>query len=127
MGPEPMMQIEWRSSRRGTQGHLLDPALEHRPRVMGSRPRFGMELHRACAFVRELESFDGAVVERDVRRLARVGRLDRETVVLRGHEHPAGHALEDGVVRTAVAERKLVGAVTCREREQLVPETNAEY
>src|SRR6266487_5407024 len=103
-----MMQMECRSSRRGTQGYLLHPAFENRPGIVRARARFGMELHGASALAREVEPFDRAVVQRDVCRLARIGRFDREAVVLRGDEHVSGRALEHGMVRAAVAERKLV-------------------
>src|SRR5919201_4036266 len=127
IGPEPMMQIECRSSRRGTEAHLLHPTLEDRPRVVRAGTRFGMELHRGGALVPEVESLYGAIVERYMRRFARVGGLDCEAVVLRSDEHASGRTLEHWVVRTAVPERELVRAMTGREREQLVPKANPEY
>src|SRR5205085_11476260 len=89
IGPEPIRQIEWRSGRLGKDAHLLDPALEDRPRVVRTGPRFRVELNRARVLRRQVEPFDRLVVEGDVRRLPRVRRFDREAVVLRGDEHPA--------------------------------------
>src|SRR5919199_3174435 len=110
IGPEPIRQIEWRSPLRGT-GNLLDPAFEQRPRVVRPRPRLGVELRRAGAQLREVESFDGLVVEGHVRRLGVVRRRDREAVVLARDEDAAGLPLEHGVVRAAVAEWELEGLV----------------
>src|ERR671935_653739 len=127
IGPDPMMQIECRSSRRGTEAHLLHPTLEDRPSVVRAGTRFGMELQRGRALAREVESLYGAVVERYMRRFARVGGPDCEAVVLRGHEHASGRTLEHGMVRTTVAERELVRAMTGGERQQLMPEADPEH
>ena len=87
---------------------LLDEALENRPRVVRAWPGLGVELHGARAQLGEVEALDGAVVQRDVRRLRALGRLDREAVVLARDEHAARLALEHRMVRAAVAERQLV-------------------
>src|SRR5687768_6783307 len=101
------------SLRRGTL-HLLDPVLEDRPRVVRPRARLGVELNRARAQIREVEALDGAVVERDVRRLGLVGGRDREAVVLARDEHAPAPALEHGMVGAAMAEGELVGLVAGR-------------
>ena len=93
---------------------------------MRARAGLGVELDGACAQVGEVEALDRAVVERHVRRLVALGRLDREAVVLARDEHPSGFALEHRMVRAAVAEWQLVRAVTRREAEQLVPEADPE-
>src|ERR1051326_5708876 len=111
------------SLRRGKPFH---PLLDDRPRVVRSRPRFRMELHRPGAQLPTCEPLDRAVVERDVCRLATLVRLDGEAVVLARHQHASARALEDGVVRAAVAERELEGLVAGREREQLMTEADAE-
>src|SRR5439155_13815450 len=85
------------------------------------------ELDRAGAQPREVESLDGAIVERDVRDLLGRARLDREAVVLARHEDAVGALVEHRMVRAAVPERKLVGLVTGREREQLVAKADAEH
>ena len=51
---------------------------------------------------------------------------DREAVVLHGDEHAAGARVAHGVVRAAVAERKLERVEPEREAEQLVAEADAE-
>ena len=56
----------------------------------GPGPGLRVELHRVRAQLGEVEALDGAVVERDVRRLLGVARRDREAVVLDRHEHAAG-------------------------------------
>src|SRR5262245_13188399 len=85
-----------------------------------------MELDGAGVFQREVEPFDGAVVQGRVRRLPRLGRRDGEAVVLAGDEHAAARALDDGMVRAAVTERQLERLVSGGERQQLVPEADAE-
>src|SRR5215210_4792145 len=85
-----------------------------------------MELHRPRSELRVVETLDRPVVQRDVGRRA-VGRgADREPMVLRGHEYPAGRLLEHGVVGAAVAERQLERLVAGREREELVAEADPE-
>ena len=78
-----------------------------RPRVVRPGPRLGMELHRARAQLREGEPLDGAVVERDVRRLGRLGGVDAKPWFCARDEHAARRALEHRMVRAAVAERQL--------------------
>src|SRR3954467_9041327 len=75
IGPEPTMQIDSMSLRRGI-GHLRHPGLEQGPRVVRAGTGFGMELERAGAQVGELEALDRAVVERDVGDLGRLARGD---------------------------------------------------
>src|SRR3954465_13143820 len=107
IGPEPTRQIVCRSSRLGIGGrYLVDPALEERPGVVRPRPRLRVELHGARARLRHREALDGAVVERDVSRLAALARRDREAVVLRSDEHAAARAFEHRMVGAAVAERQ---------------------
>src|SRR5438093_10120420 len=85
-----------------------------------------MELHGARAQIGEVEPLDRAVVEGDVRRLGGVARPHRKAVVLARDEHATGGPLEHGVVRAAMAERKLVRLVTRRETEKLMTETDTE-
>src|SRR5436305_3247979 len=107
IGPEPIRQIDSRSRRLGIR-HLLHPPVEERPGVMWPRACLRVELHGACALAPEVEALDRAVVERDVCRLARLRRCDREAVVLRGDEHTFGRALDHRMVRAAVSEWQLV-------------------
>src|SRR5687767_773527 len=97
IGPEPITQIEWRSSLRG-MSELLHELVDGVARVVRARPGLRVELERAGAQLRERKPFHRAVVERHVRRLEAVGRLDGEPVVLSRHEDPAGRALEHGMV-----------------------------
>src|SRR5258708_5391778 len=106
IGPLPIRQIDSRSLRRGTE--LLDEVADDRPGVVRTRPGFGMELRGPRMLLREIEPFDGAVVERNVRRLALLGSLDGEAVVLRRDEHAPGRTLEHRMVRAAMPERQLV-------------------
>src|SRR3954447_26430720 len=101
IGPEPRMQIVWMSVR---FGKFLDPRVDEGVRVVRSRPGFGMELDRACAQFGERQPFDRLVVEGEMRRLALVGRANREAVVLARHQHPPARALEHGMIDAAVAE-----------------------
>ena len=64
---------------------------------------------------REREALHGAVVERDVRLLPSLVGADGEAVVLACDEDAAGGAVDDGMVRAAVAERQLVGLPAGRE------------
>src|SRR5207247_10054855 len=96
------------------------------PGVVRARSRLGMELHRARIELGEVEPLDGAVVERDVRRLLSRRRRDREAVVLAGDEDPVRTLVEHRVVRAAVAEAELEGLGAGREREQLVAEADSE-
>src|SRR6476646_4059220 len=116
MGPEPISRIDLMSLRRGTE--LLHPPLEDGPGVVRARTGLGMELHRPRAQVGVVEALDRAVVERDVCRLATLGRAHGEAVVLARHEHAARAPVDHGMVRAAVAERELEGLVPGREREQ---------
>src|SRR5215212_4055523 len=103
------------SSRRGTE--VLHELAQDRPGVVRAWARLGMELRRAGAQVAEVEALDGAVVEGDVRRLARLRRLDGEAVVLARDEDAAARALQHRVVRTAVPEGELVRLQIRGERE----------
>src|SRR4051794_28559703 len=99
-----MRQIEWRSGRLGKPIH---PRVDQRPRVVRPRARLRVELRRAGAELGEVERLDSAVVEGDRRGLAPLARRDGEAVVLAGDEHPAALAVQDRVVRAAVAEGQL--------------------
>src|SRR4029434_9619050 len=127
LGPDPITQINRRSRRLGECAHLLYPALEQRPCIVRARARLGVELDRAGTQARKLEPFDRAVVEGDVSCLAIRARPHREAVVLRRYEHAVGRPLEHGVIGTAVPEWKLEGLVARRQRQELVPEANAEH
>src|SRR6478672_1512238 len=106
--------------------HLLDPLFEQRPRVVRPGPCFWMELHRPRLLQGKRQALDGLVVEGDVSRLTCSRRCDGEPVILARDEHPPGSSFEDGVVRAAVAERKLVRLVSCGECKQLMAEADAE-
>src|SRR5215211_3507348 len=101
IGPEPTTQIERRSLRRGTKP-LHEPG-EDRPRVVRPGPGLRVELDGAGALGREVESFHRAVVKRHVGRLAGLGRLDGEAMVLARDEHAAAGAVEHGMIRAAMA------------------------
>src|ERR687891_1699783 len=118
IGPEPTTQIERRSLRRGTEA-LHEPG-EDRPRVVRPGAGLRVELDGAGALGREVEALDRAVVERDMGCLPGLGRLDGEAVVLARDEHAAAAAVEHRMIRAAMAERELVGAVPGSQREQLV-------
>src|SRR6266550_4421025 len=96
------------SRRLGKAAHRLDPRLEDSPGVVRPGAGLWMELHRPRPLAAQLQALDGAVVERDVRLLARLCRRDREAVVLRRDENAVRGALEHRMVRAAVAERELV-------------------
>src|SRR6185312_2980019 len=116
--PEPIRQIDSRSGRLGiTDAHLLDPRLDDPPGVVRPGAGLRMELDGLRALARKLQALDRAVVQRDVRLLARPRRGDGETVVLGGDDDGVGLALEDGVVRAAVAEGQLVRLAPGGERE----------
>src|SRR5215217_1444617 len=85
-----------------------------------------MELNRAGAELRNVEPLDRAVVQRHVRRFARLARLHREAVVLARDQDAAGGALEYGVVRAPVPELQLERALARCPRQQLVAEANAQ-
>src|SRR5439155_16940531 len=113
------------SSRRGTE--LLDEIADDRPGVARAWACLWMELRRARALGREVERLDSAVVERHVRRLPRLRRLDREAVVLRRHEHAAACPLEHRMVRAAVTERQLERLHPDRKPEQLVTQADPQH
>src|SRR5438309_10039038 len=85
-----------------------------------------MELDGAGPLARKVEALDGAVVEGDVGRLARLARRDREPVVLARDEDAARRALEHRMVGPTVTERELERLVPGRERQQLVTEADPE-
>src|SRR5688500_252818 len=85
-----------------------------------------MELHGARAQLGEVEPLDGAVVERDIRRLGALRGLDRGAVVLARDEDACRGALEHRVVRASMAEGGLVRAMAGREAEKLVAEADPE-
>src|SRR5437867_5419997 len=115
IGPEPIRQTDSMSRRLGKRAHLLDPPVDQAPRVVRTGPCLGVELDGARAQLGVLEPLDGLVVERDMCRLPRLARSDREPVVLRGHEHPARGTLDDRMVRSTVPERELERLVPGRE------------
>src|SRR5919106_6080387 len=114
-----MTQIESRSGLRGI-GQPLDEVVDDVSRVVRPGARFRVELERVSAKLRVVEALDRAVVEGDVRRLARLARLDREAVILARDEDATARPLEHGMVRTAVAERQLARLVAGRAGEELV-------
>src|ERR671922_2848067 len=102
IGPEPIRQIDSRSGRLGKTVSFYE-FVDQVPGVVRARAGLGVELHRARAQLWEVEPLDGAVVERDVRRLARLARLDGEPVVLARDEDALAAPLEHRVVGAAVA------------------------
>src|SRR5512132_2214525 len=100
------------SRRLGEAAHLLDPRFEDPPGVVRPGAGLRVELHRTGALAAQLEALDRAVVERDVRLLAGLGRSDGEAVVLGRDEDAVRRALEHRVVRAPVAERELVRLAT---------------
>src|SRR5712691_4388272 len=118
-----MIRIDSRSALRGKLAH---PPFEQWPGVVRAGAGLRMELQRPGAQLRERETLDGSVVERDVRHLPRLRGVDAEAVILSGHEHAAALALEHRVVRAAVAERQLRRREPRRTPEQLVAETDPE-
>src|SRR5260221_14132441 len=110
------MQIDSMSVLRGKTVH---PLLDERPRVVRAGAGLGVELQRASAQLGEVEAFDSAVVEGDVRSLGRLARPHGEAVVLARDEDAAGLPLEHRMVRAAMAERELVRLVVGRARDQL--------
>src|SRR5256885_13050137 len=85
-----------------------------------------VELHRPRVLERQIETFHRAVIERHVRRLARLRGRDREAVVLTRDEHATGRALENWMVRPAVSEGKLEGLVPGGQCKELVAEADSE-
>src|SRR5471030_2432796 len=106
---------------------LIDPAGDDRGCVVRSGCGLRMELRGARTQLGVVEAFDGSVVQRRMRDGLVVGRRDGEAVVLRGDEDAARTVIEHGMVGSAVAERQLERLAPCREREQLMPEANAEH
>src|SRR3954452_9236646 len=106
--------------------HLLDPLFEQRPRDVRPGPCFWMELHRPRLLQWKCQALDGVVIEGDVSRLTCGRWCDGEPVGLARAEAASASSYEHGVVRTAVAERKLVRRVPRRKREQLMAEADAE-
>src|SRR5690349_17642115 len=86
-----------------------------------------MELRRARAELRVVETLDRPVVERAVRDARLVAGCDREAVVLRGDEHLARAVVEHRMVRAAMTERQLEGLLAGRHREQLMTEADTEH
>ena len=93
---------------------------------MRPRPGLGVKLDGASAQLGILQALDGLVVERDVRRLARLAGRDREAVVLAGDEDATRSSLDDWMVCAAVPERELERLVARGESEQLVSEADPE-
>src|SRR3954451_2795376 len=123
IGPEPTMQMVSMSV---LFGNFSNPGVDEGVRVVRSRPRFRMELDRACARLGEAQTFHRLVVERDVRRVALVLRAYGEAVVLARHEHAAARALEHRMVDPAVTERELERLVAGGLRDQLMSEADPE-
>src|SRR5579864_9467567 len=108
IGPEPTRQMVLMSVLRGK---LVHPLLEQRPRVVRSGACFRMELERPRVQLRELEALHRAVVQRDVRRLARVCGAHCEAVVLARDENALVDTLQHRMIRAAVPEWELEGFV----------------
>src|SRR6266536_5022432 len=97
-------------------------------RVVRSRRRFRMVLHRKERKLAVANAFDGAVVEvevgdlecRSTRHTAFVADY-RKSVVLRGDEHPAGLHVAHRMVAAAVTVRKLRGLASEGDYDQLMP------
>ena len=98
-----------------------------RPRVVRARARFGMELQRARAQLREVEPLDRAVVERDVRRLlASVARTAKPWFCARD-EHAAVARSSTGWFAPRWPNGSLNVSCPVAHREQLVAEADAEH
>src|SRR3954447_9636892 len=98
IGPDPMIRIEWRSSRLGIRppAHDRVELVEQISAVVRPGPCFGMMFDAEAALAHYLHSFADAVVEVDMRhaglfaeRAERVG-VDREVVILARDLDPAG-------------------------------------
>src|SRR5919201_4010206 len=93
---------------------------------MRAGPGFRVELQRAGAEPREVETLHRAVVERDVRHLLRRRGLDREAVVLARHQDAIRALVEHGMVVAAVVEGQLVSLVAGSQGKELMPKADAE-
>ncbi len=91
---------------------------------------FWVVLHAEEALVQAGESFDGVVVEIDVRYLrsgfGQAARLDGEAMVLAGDFDLAGSLVSDGLVAASMAKLQLVCLGSQSQREHLVPQADAE-
>ena len=115
------------ASRRHQRRSSFDPALEDGPCVVRSGPGLGVELDGRRTQLGEVEPLDGPVVQGHVGRLGALRRDDCEAVVLARNEDAPGPAVDDRVVRAAMAERQLRRLVAGREPHQLVAEADPEH
>ena len=115
--------------------HQVDEPVEQVPGVMRPGRRLGMELHRERQPVKAFQALDDAVVQAAEGDLhpaeLGVGHLvqrcvDREPVIVRGHQHPPGAVIAHRLVDPVVPELQLVRAETQCPAEDLVAEADAE-
>src|SRR5439155_3249983 len=98
-------------------------------RIVGSRGCFGVKLDAERLLRRSSQTLAGLVVQVDVGRLdsgRKRGEVDAEAVVLRRDLHAPRRDVLDRLIRAAMTELELVGLRAESERENLVPETDAE-
>src|SRR5215831_2941430 len=97
--------------------------------VLRAGARFRMMLDRKHRLADNPQSFVGTVEEREVGRLDsrwQALRVDDKPVILTRDLDPAGQEILDRVVSTAVTAGHLAGLAAESQRQQLMPETDAE-
>src|SRR5208337_2448664 len=99
-------------------------------RTMRPRRRLGMVLHGKKRHPGSLQSFDGVVVQVQMRKFrASFQRLviDREAMVLRGDLDAPRPQIHHGMISAMMPEIKLVGLAAQRQPQKLMPQTDAEH
>src|SRR5258706_4935525 len=116
--------------RRLSRFHHVDERVEQIRRVMRAGAGFGVILHAKDRQRAMAESFDGVVVEIQMRHHAAFGfqrfSLDRKTMVLAGDFHATGIQILYRLISAAMAEFQLECVGSDRPSQQLVPKADAE-
>src|ERR1700686_3891544 len=126
-----MLSSEPRLPQRAPQG--AQKLLEERPGVVRTRCSLWVVLDPEDWKVAVAKTLDRPVVEIHVRHFQLPGALHRplialyrETMVLRGNEHPAGFDFLDRMISPAMAVGHLCGRSAKSESQELMPKANSE-
>src|SRR6185436_16315150 len=109
IGPAPMIRIDLMSLRFGI-AHQLRKPIEQIPYVVGPRAGLGVTLEAKRRSIRPGQPLEGTVEERNMRRpqgRRYGGGIDREAVVLTGHDDLPRVEILYRMVRAVVAELHL--------------------